>query len=140
MAKKPRKSKDGASKSGPSVTLTPRDKKTMASIVGRSNDVVQAAEKRRDPHLDIPARSLSNVKYNRQKRFIEMGSAKNRRHLFNLSQAKSYMQTLLVASGCKSLVDQDKTTSIRGLYYLLKHTIEGTKEETFADQGECDPV
>jgi DNA topoisomerase-6 subunit A len=60
--------------------------------------------------------------------------------LFNLSQAKSYMQTMLVASGCKSLIDQTKTTSIRGLFYLLKHTIEGTKEETFADQGECDPV
>ena len=69
-----------------------------------------------------------------------MGSAKNRRQLFNLSQAKSYMQTLLVASGCKSLIEQSKTTSIRGLFYLLKHTIEGTKEETFDDQDECDPV
>jgi DNA topoisomerase-6 subunit A len=47
---------------------------------------------------------------------------------------------MLVASGTKQLIEQDKTTSIRGLYYLLKHTIEGTKEETFADQGECDPV
>ena len=141
MAKKPRKiAKTDATKNAPKVQLTDRDKKTMASIVGMSNDVVVAAEKRRDPHLDIPARSLSNVKYNRQKRFIEMGSAKNRRQLFNLSQAKSYMQTLLVASGCKSLVNQGKTTSIRGLFYLLKHTIEGTKEETFADQGECDPV
>ncbi len=120
--------------------LTPRDKKTVGEIVGLATGVVTAAEKRRDPYLDIPARSLSNVKYNRQKRFIEMGSAKNRRHLFNLSQAKSYMQTMLVASGCKSLIDQTKTTSIRGLFYLLKHTIEGTKEETFADQGECDPV
>ncbi|HEV2972267.1 MAG TPA: DNA topoisomerase IV subunit A [Pirellulales bacterium] len=120
--------------------LNPRDKKTLGEIVGLANDVVTAADKRRDPHLDIPARSLSNVKYNRQKRFIEMGSAKNRRHLFNLSQAKSYMQTVLVASGCKTLIDQDKTTSIRGLFYLLKHTIEGTKEETFADQAECDPV
>jgi DNA topoisomerase VI subunit A len=120
--------------------LNPRDKKTLGEIVGLANDVVTAAEKRRDPHLDIPARSLSNVKYNRQKRFIEMGSAKNRRHLFNLSQAKSYMQTMLVASGCKTLIDQEKTTSIRGLFYLLKHTIEGTKEETFADQAECDPV
>jgi DNA topoisomerase-6 subunit A len=120
--------------------LNPRDKKTLGEIVGLANDVVVAAEKRRDPHLDIPARSLSNVKYNRQKRFIEMGSAKNRRHLFNLSQAKSYMQTMLVASGCKTLIDQAKTTSIRGLFYLLKHTIEGTKEETFAEQAECDPV
>ena len=69
-----------------------------------------------------------------------MGKNTNRRQLFNLSQAKSYMQTMLVASGCKKLIEQNKTTSIRGLYYLLKHTIEGTKEETFDDQGECDPV
>ena len=83
---------------------------------------------------------LSNVRYNKTKRRIEMGSNKNRRQLFNLSQAKSYMQTVLVASGCKQLIDQGKTTSIRGLYYLLKHTIEGTREETFDDQAECDPV
>ena len=69
-----------------------------------------------------------------------MGTRTNRRQLFNLSQAKSYMQTMLVASGCKQLIEQGKTTSIRGLFYLLKHTIEGTKEETFDDQDECDPV
>jgi DNA topoisomerase VI subunit A len=120
--------------------LNPRDKKTLGEIVGLANDVVTAAEKRRDPHLDIPARSLSNVKYNKQKRYIEIGSAKNRRHLFNLSQAKSYMQTVLVASGCKTLIDEDKTLSIRGLYYRVKHSIPGTKEETFDDQAECDPV
>ena len=65
-----------------------------------------------------------------------MGGNKNRRQLFNLSQAKAYMQTMLVASGCKQLIDQGKTTSLRGLYYLLKHTIEGAKEETFDDQSE----
>ncbi len=136
MAKK--STKTSADK--PKLKLNPRDRKTMTNLVGLADEVVSAAGKRRDPHLDIPARSLSNVRYNRQKRFIEMGSAKNRRHLFNLSQAKSYMQTLLVASGCKTLIDQGKTTSIRGMFYLLKHTIEGTKEETFGDQNECDPV
>ena len=90
--------------------------------------------------MDIPARSLSNVRYNKTKRFIEMGGNTNRRQLFNLSQAKSYMQTMLVASGATQLIEQGKTTSIRGLYYLLKHTIEGAKEETFEDQAECDPV
>ena len=69
-----------------------------------------------------------------------MGSGTNRRELFNLAQARSYMQTLLVASGCKQLIEQGKTTSIRGLFYLLKHTIEGTSEETFDTQDECDPV
>ena len=124
----------------PRPKLPPVDEKTRKLIVGLADGVVTAAEKRRDPHLDIPTRSLSNVRFNKSKRIIEMCSQKNCRQLFNLSQAKSYMQTLLVASGCKQLIDQQKTTSIRGLYYLLKHTIEGTREETFATQDECDPM
>ncbi len=76
-------------------------RRRSACLKDMANDVVTAAEKKRDPYLDIPARNLSNVKYNRVKRFIEMGNATNRRQLFNLSQAKSYMQTMLVASGCK---------------------------------------
>ena len=94
----------------------------------------------KEPVLDIPTRALSNVKYNKAKKFVEMGRGKTARQLFNLSQAKSYMQTLLVGSGCKRLIEQGKTTSLRGLYYMLKHSIEGTKEETFDDQGESDTV
>jgi DNA topoisomerase-6 subunit A len=105
-----------------------------------ADGVVRAANARRDPYLDIPSRTLSNVRYSPRKRIIEMGKNKNRRHLFNLSQAKSYMQSMLVASGCKTLIDEGKTTSIRGLFYMLKHTIEGTREETFEDQSECDPM
>jgi DNA topoisomerase VI subunit A len=140
MAKKVRRRSTPEGGPQPPVVLSPQDKKTLASLHTLADEVVQTAQRRRPPHLDIPARSLSNVRYNTSKRFIEMGKKTNRRHLFNLSQAKSYMQTMLVASGAKQLIEQDKTTSIRGLYYLLKHTIEGTKEETFADQEECDPV
>jgi len=50
------------------------------------------------------------------------------------------MQTLLVASECKKIIDQNVTTSIRDLYYALKHTIEDTKENTFDEQSESDPV
>jgi DNA topoisomerase VI subunit A len=117
-----------------------KDKKTLGSIRGLADSVVQSAERGRAPYVDIPSRSLSNVRFNQSKRIVEMGNGTNRRELFNLAQARSYMQTLLVASGCKQLIDQQKTTSIRGLFYLLKHTIEGTSEETFDTQDECDPV
>jgi DNA topoisomerase-6 subunit A len=120
--------------------LSTQDKRTLGQLVGLADNVAHAASRRRDPFLDIPTRSLSNVRYNKTKRFIEMGKNTNRRQLFNLSQAKSYMQTMLVASGAKQLIEEGKTTSIRGLYYLLKHTIEGAKEETFDDQSDCDPV
>ncbi len=123
-----------------SPNLTTEDKKTLTSIRGLADGVVKVAQRSRAPHLDIPSRSLSNVRYSKSRKIIEMGSSTNRRELFNLSQAKSYMQTLLVGSGCKQLIMQGKTTSIRGMYYLLKHTIEGTKEETFDNQSDCDPI
>ena len=132
--------KTKASAKSPPAKLPAVDLKTRRLIVSLADEVAAAAEKRRDPHLDIPTRSLSNVRFNKAKKIVEMGGQKNRRQLFNLSQAKSYMQTLLVATGCKQLIEQQKTTSIRGLYYLLKHTIEGTREETFATQEECDPI
>ncbi len=135
MAKKPKKSSSSAP-----VALTDKDKKTLKSIRELAGEVAEFAERGRAPHWDVPSRSLSNVKFNQSRRIIEMGSGTNRRELFNLSQAKAYMQTVLVGSGCKQLIDQGKTTSIRGLFYLLKHTIEGTSEETFDDQAECDPV
>jgi DNA topoisomerase-6 subunit A len=142
MAKKARSKATSASANPPAprVKLNERDKKTMGEIHGLAVGVETAAEKKRDPYLDIPSRTLSNVKFNKQKRFIEMGKNTTRRQLFNLSQAKSYMQTLLVAKGSKQLITEGKTTSLRGLFYLLKHTIEGTKEDTFDEQGECDAI
>jgi len=142
MAKKPRRKPvaDEPVAKIPLEKLPDRDRKTLRELTGMADVVVATVDRRKDPFLDIPARSLSNVRFNKQKRFIEMGKQTNKRQLFNLSQAKSYMQTLLVASGCKSLIEQQKTTSIRGLYYLLKHTIAGTKEETFDEQADCDPI
>jgi DNA topoisomerase VI subunit A len=133
MAKKTKSTSDKPNRST-------KDSKTLGSIRDLADTVVQSAGRGRAPYVDIPSRSLSNVRFNQSKRIIEMGSGTNRRELFNLAQARSYMQTLLVASGCKQLIDQGKTTSIRGLFYLLKHTIAGTSEETFDTQDECDPV
>jgi DNA topoisomerase VI subunit A len=141
MAKRSKSTADSATATKTKrAALNPRDKKTLGELRNLADGVTAVAARKRDPHFDIPARSLSNVKYNKSKRYLEMGGNKNRRQLFNLSQAKAYMQTMLVASGCKTLIDQGKTTSIRGLFYLLKHTIDGTKEETFDGQAECDPV
>ena len=135
-----RKKSSSATEASPEVPVQGRDRETLGKLAKLADRVVDAAAKERDPHLDVPSRSLTNAHYNRRKRFIEMGDRTNRRELFNLNQARIYMQTLLAGSGCSRLIRQGKSTSIRGLYYLLKHTIEGTKEETFNDQMESDAV
>ncbi|MHC4066582.1 MAG: DNA topoisomerase IV subunit A [Planctomycetota bacterium] len=113
---------------------------TGAKIEQMARGVADDAFGRRDPYVDIPIRALSNVSFNEKTRYIEMGDRKQRRDFFNYGQAKRFMQTMLVASKCKDLSDQDKTASIRQIYYLAKHTIKGTREKTFDDQSESDPI
>lgn len=120
--------------------LSKQDQRTVGQILGFADRLQRQADTHREPAMDIPTRSLSNVKFNASKRILEMGKKTTQRQLFNLSQAKSFMQTCLVAGGAKKLIEMGKTTSIRGLYYMLKHDIRPTKEPTFVDQGECDPV
>jgi DNA topoisomerase-6 subunit A len=139
MANKPRPSTASERELDPK-DLSPRDRKTLGQITELADTVVKAAASGRDPALDIPARPLSNVRYNKTRRFIEMGGATNRRQLFNLNQAKSYMQTMLVASAVQKLIGRGKTASIRQIFYLCKHTIKGTSENTFDAQEECDPI
>ena len=88
---------NGRSKAdSPKVKLSTKDKKTMTALKEMANNVARTAKGGRAPNFDIPSRSLSNVKFNKSQKIVEMGGGKNRRELFNLSQAKSFMQTVLV--------------------------------------------
>ena len=114
---------------------------TSAKLQGLADSVVGQAGNQVDPFVDIPIRALSNVEFNTKSRFIEMGDKTQRRNFFNYGQAKRFMQTMLVASKCKNeLVDAGKTGSIRSMFYLCKHTIKGTNENTFDGQEESDSV
>jgi DNA topoisomerase-6 subunit A len=129
-AKRGRKSTSGSS----------RKSAASEKIVGLAESVVVTASKKKDPSLEIPLRALSNAHYNKARRIIEMGKRTSTRNFFDLGKAKNFMQTVLIASGCKKLIDENKTVSIRGMYYLTKHTIAGTSEKTFNDQAESDPI
>lgn len=122
------------------VELSAQDERTLGQIFNMASRLAAAIERDDEPLLAIPTRSLGNVSFDEKKRVLQMGAKTTSRELFNLSQAKSFMQTTLVAAGAKRLVEMGKTTSIRGLYYMLKHDVRSTKEPTFHDQGECDPI
>ncbi len=113
---------------------------TELKLMHMAEKTVELAERTVDPFLDVPTRSLSNVNFDRRKKILEMGDATQRRSLFNLGQARKYMQTFVVARGCAQLQREAKTTSIRDLYYMSKFTLGDSKENTFDDQVESDPI
>ena len=118
-----------------------RDKGTLGKIVDLADNVATAAFKSRDISLAIPTRTRSNTLWNRKRGILQMGDAKASRELFNLSQAKQFMQTVLHGSSIKELIEAEKTLSLRGMFYKALHTIQGTKgEKTFAAQDESDAI
>ena len=116
------------------------DARTVASIEGLAGSIVAQSLRHTDPSFDVPTRAKSNVHFDPKARVLRMGDAAQQRLLFNLGQAKKFMQTVLVADGCRDLVRAGKTLSLRGMYYKSLHTIAGTKEKTFDGQDESDAV
>ncbi|MDP9172362.1 MAG: DNA topoisomerase IV subunit A [Planctomycetota bacterium] len=138
MAKKSTKPVNGRTDTGGRAVT--RGKATAKKIEAVADSVISVASKWEDPSLDIPIRALSNVSFDAKRRILRMGDNKQVRNFFNLSQAKKFMQTMIIASGAKDLIDEGKTTTLRGLFYKSLHTIPGTSEKTFASQDESDTI
>lgn len=117
-----------------------RDERTLKKIEGLAERVVKASLSGKEPSIDIPTRSKSNTIWNKKRGILEMGDSTSERPLFDLKTAKQFMQTMLHASTIKDLIAAEKTSSLRGVFYKAKHTIAGTKENTFDGQEESDPI
>jgi DNA topoisomerase-6 subunit A len=120
--------------------LKERDARTVARLVELADDVAKKTFAGREPRIEIPTRTKSNTIWNRKQGILQMGPATAERELFNLNQAKQFMQTMLHASTIKDLIQAEKTSSLRGVFYKAKHTVAGTKENTFDTQDESDPI
>ncbi|HXH83626.1 MAG TPA: DNA topoisomerase IV subunit A [Candidatus Tectomicrobia bacterium] len=109
-------------------------------LVGIADTIIAAADRARDPALQIPIRSLANVDFNEKRGIIELGRRRQERSFFNVAMAKKFMQTVLVADALAELQRSNLTTSLREIYYRTKHTMKGSHENTFDNQNESDPL
>jgi DNA topoisomerase-6 subunit A len=117
-----------------------RDKRTLEKIIGLADGLSKTTLAGREPIFHIPTRSKSNTIWNKKRGILEMGDGKADRPLFDLKTAKQFMQTVLHGSTIKDLIEAGKTSSLRGVFYKAKHTVAGTKENTFDTQEESDPI
>ncbi len=104
------------------------------------NKVAAEIEKKENPRIDIPIRALSNIIYDKKTGQLGLGDKISSRYFMNVAHAKKFMQTLMVASFSKQLIDENIHTSIRDMYYNLKRTLPESDENTFDTQEESDPL
>src|SRR4030043_357709 len=116
-------------------SVTPKE-----DIIKLAKEVLVQIEKLENPDIKLPIRALSNIYFDEKNSLIRLGGKMSHRSYLNVAHTRKFMQTLMVAAECKKIIDQGVTISIRDLYYALKRTIPETKENTFEEQEESDPI
>src|SRR3989344_5996103 len=115
------------------------DKEVIKKLENIGEVLLKQIEKSENPSYEVPVRNLNNIFFDKKTGTIKLGDKMSDRQFLNVAHSRKFMQTVLVASEIKKVIESKATVSIRDLYYALKHTIEGTNENTFEEQGESDP-
>jgi DNA topoisomerase-6 subunit A len=108
-------------------------------LVGVADVVIDAAQRRRDPTLAIPVRSLSNITFDERKGLIELGKRKRGAVVLQHRHGQQFMQTVLVSDACE-LQRANLTTSLRGIYYRTSTRSRTHTRNTLDTQNESDPL
>jgi len=128
----------------PRKDVTQREIVTAKEISSRikktAEGMVKEISSNTDPTFTTQQRGKSNVVWDDDKGYLELGEKTITRNFLNVAHARKFMQTTMIMSKASDYLNHNKTASIREIYYELKHTIEGTKENTFEGQDESDPV
>lgn len=114
--------------------------KVISKLTHLGKDITENIMLHQSPKIRMPQRGIGNIRFDENKNLLELGDKMSARSFLNVAHSRKFMQTVLIASKCREFVSRDKTASIRELYYQLKHTIADTKENTFEDQSESDPL
>lgn len=115
-------------------------KEISKRIVGMAKGIVAEIKRGKEPTFTTVQRGRGNVKFDEKARVLSLGQKETARNFLNIGHARKFMQTMIVSAKTNEYLKQEKTASIREIYYELKHTLGKTKENTFEDQTESDGV
>jgi len=109
--------------------------KVLEGIKEKATNVYKKILKKKTPELELPLRSLSNVKYDEKGGYFEiLGKKKNR--TLTVGTIKTFAQTLKMMSLSKELIEQDDIATKREAYYVSKNW----REAMFKSQPDSDSV
>ena len=98
--------------------------------------VVKEIESGKNPSMDVPIRTLSNVIYNQKSKMITLGNKFAKRYFFNIAHVRKFTQTTEVAALAKELLDVDKHMSLREVFYAMRRTLPNSNIDIVNEQVE----
>ena len=79
-------------------------KDNKEALVKLGKKLVAEIEKGKNPTIELPVRSLSNVSFDRKNKTLMLGNKTAERSFFNVAHSKKFLQTVEVASVIKNEV------------------------------------
>lgn len=113
----------------------PKDEVTIEAIKQTASTIHQAIVAHQRPELRTPVRALSNVSYDPNKGYLEIGKDKKVRTL-SVSSVKTFAQTLKMMALSQQLIRTDDVATKRDAYYQSKNW----GDARFDEQPESDTV
>jgi len=116
--------------------LIEKKSETKNNLKKIGSDVVKDIEKGANPTLEIPIRSLANIKFDEKNKMIMMGSSTSQRFFFNAGHVRKFVQTIEAAALAKELIDVNKHLSLREAFYRMKRTLPDSQINLVDEQVE----
>ena len=117
------------------VTHSDLDRKTIALIESIAKQVRTSIANGMLPDIQLPVRSLDNVKYDEAKGYFELGDARKTRAL-TVNTARSFAQTLRLMATSRGMVEHNDFATKREVYYISKNW----GDCRFDEQAESDAI
>lgn len=90
----------------------------------------------RNPELEVPIRTLSNVSYDPVMKMITIGKGLAKRYFFNVGHVRKFVQTIEAAAVAKELIEVGKHLSLRETFYRMKRTLPNSDINLVDEQEE----
>lgn len=113
-----------------------KKQETKKSLKKLGEKIIWDIKAQKNPSLDVPIRTLSNVKYDPTSKMITMGAGLAKRYFFNVGHVRKFVQTIEAAAVAKELIDVGKHLSLRETFYRMKRTLPNSDINLVDEQEE----
>lgn len=109
---------------------------TKKNLKQLGNNVINQIKEEKNPTLEVPIRTLSNIKYDTRTKMLTIGQGIAKRYFFNIGHVRKFVQTIEAAAVAKELIDVNKHLSLRETFYRMKRTLPDSNINLVDEQEE----
>ncbi len=116
------------------MTMAERKKDAVKEMLKIAEEIYNDLKNSRIPELQVPSRTKANIAFDEHHRVWKYGTNKSTRSAVSLAGAYMLLRTIYTIDFIKKMVEQNKSSTLREMYYIS----EGWGEGKFSTQSDSD--